>query len=196
MGVHEVRDVVNKLIEEQKLISAHYKHVDGTSFAAPIVCSVIAQMIEANPALDPITIREILMVTARFLPYVEREKQGWGVVQSKYATQMAQGRTLTPPAGVTPVVDFKNMMVKFFFYHPDVTSVGISGDFVQWNRTPVPLVKTKKSENDWSVSVPFQNKGVLLYKFMIDEKEWISDPRNPYQDLDGYNGFNSKLIIQ
>ena len=35
------------------VISGAYKHVDGTSFAAPIVASIAAQMIEANPALTP-----------------------------------------------------------------------------------------------------------------------------------------------
>jgi serine protease AprX len=35
------------------VISGAYKHVDGTSFAAPIVLSIAAQMIEANPALCP-----------------------------------------------------------------------------------------------------------------------------------------------
>ncbi|MBK9984770.1 MAG: S8 family serine peptidase [Saprospiraceae bacterium] len=195
-SVSEVREFVNKRIEEQKLISGHYKHVDGTSFAAPIICSVIAQMIEANPAMDPVTIREILMVTARFLPAVDREKQGWGVVQPKYATQMAAGKTLSPPAGVTPVIDYKNMKVSFFFYQQEATSVGITGDFLQWNTEPVPLTKTAKSKNEWSISVPFQRKGVFKYKFIIDQDKWIADPRNPYRDLDGYNGFNSKLIIQ
>ena len=33
--------------------TSHYKRVDGTSFAAPIVTSIVAQMLEANPGLTP-----------------------------------------------------------------------------------------------------------------------------------------------
>ena len=42
---------------DQNVISGPYKHVDGTSFAAPIVASLAAQMIEANPALKPLELR-------------------------------------------------------------------------------------------------------------------------------------------
>ena len=40
--------------QAHNVISGAYKHVDGTSFAAPIVSSVAALMLEANPALQPL----------------------------------------------------------------------------------------------------------------------------------------------
>ena len=36
----------------------------GTSYAAPAVSGVIALMIEANPSLDPLALREILRLTS------------------------------------------------------------------------------------------------------------------------------------
>ena len=48
-----VRQIVAALLHEGKVIDGHYKHVDGTSFAAPIVSSIVALMLEANPALEP-----------------------------------------------------------------------------------------------------------------------------------------------
>ena len=67
-------------LRDNNVISGHYKHVDGTSFAAPIVASVAAQMLEANPALTPHEVKSILMRTARRLPHVPVDQQGWGVV--------------------------------------------------------------------------------------------------------------------
>jgi serine protease AprX len=68
--------------------------VDGTSFAAPIVCSVIAQMLEANDRLSPAKIKEILTQTARKLPDYPSEPQGYGMVQASAAVEMAATTTL------------------------------------------------------------------------------------------------------
>ena len=71
------------------MISGAYKHVDGTSFAAPIVASIAAQMIEANPSLTPQQIKRILVVTARRIPGVDVDRQGWGVVDAEKAVRAA-----------------------------------------------------------------------------------------------------------
>jgi serine protease AprX len=75
-----IRQLVGGKLHGQKVISDHYKHVDGTSFAAPIVSSVVAQMLEANPDLRPHQCRRILMTTARGVHGIALERQGWGVV--------------------------------------------------------------------------------------------------------------------
>ncbi|HEU4388522.1 MAG TPA: S8 family serine peptidase, partial [Blastocatellia bacterium] len=50
-GVDSIRSEVSRLLKEGKVVAAHYQHVDGTSFAAPVVASLIARMIEVNPLL-------------------------------------------------------------------------------------------------------------------------------------------------
>jgi serine protease AprX len=84
-----VRALVAKRIRENNVISGAYKHVDGTSFAAPIVASIAAQMIEANGALGPVQIKRILIETARRLPHVDVDRQGWGVVDPHQAVLRA-----------------------------------------------------------------------------------------------------------
>jgi serine protease AprX len=66
--------VVNE-IKATKFFSPHYMHVDGTSFAAPIVCSVIAQMLEINPALSPYQVRQVLFSTATRFTSIETMRQ-------------------------------------------------------------------------------------------------------------------------
>jgi serine protease AprX len=84
-----IRSQIAERLTDECIISPNYKHVDGTSFAAPIVCSIVAQMLEANPRLTPAEIKEILNETARFLPNYPREPQGHGIVQATAAVEFA-----------------------------------------------------------------------------------------------------------
>jgi len=85
-----LRQIIGAGLHDEKVIDDNYKMVDGTSFAAPIVTSVVAQMIEANPALRPLEIKRILLKTARRIPNIPIEKQGWGAVQPRAAVEAAQ----------------------------------------------------------------------------------------------------------
>jgi serine protease AprX len=87
-----VRQLITARLRDQKVISGAYKHVDGTSFAAPIVTSIVAQMLEANPKLSPSDIKRILIDTARRLPAIAVERQGWGVVHPAAAIAEAERR--------------------------------------------------------------------------------------------------------
>ena len=86
------RQIIGSRLRGEKVISGSYKHVDGTSFAAPIVSSIVAQMLEANPELEPQAVKRILVDTARRLPGVAVERQGWGVVQPAAAIAEAERR--------------------------------------------------------------------------------------------------------
>ena len=80
-----LRQVVWIKIRDNNVISGHYKHVDGTSFAAPIVSSIAAQMLEAVPDLKPHEVKLALVRTAVRLPHVEVDRQGWGMVNPRAA---------------------------------------------------------------------------------------------------------------
>ena len=84
-----LRQLITIKLHEGSVITEDYKYVDGTSFAAPIVSSIIACMLEANPHLSPQQVKRILIDTAERVPNVEVDRQGWGVVSARKATGFA-----------------------------------------------------------------------------------------------------------
>lgn len=84
-----LRQLISIKLREGNVINQHYKFVDGTSFAAPIVSSIVACMLEANPKLTPQRVKRILIETAERVAGVEVDRQGWGVVVPRKAVEMA-----------------------------------------------------------------------------------------------------------
>lgn len=89
LAPHLLRQLVGAKLRDNNVISGAYKHVDGTSFAAPIVSSLAAQMLEANPGLSPLQLKRLIVGTARRLPHVDVDRQGWGVVDARAAVAAA-----------------------------------------------------------------------------------------------------------
>jgi serine protease AprX len=87
-----LRQLVAAKIRDHNVISGAYKHVDGTSFAAPIVSSLAALLVEADPSLTPRELKRLVVRTARRLPHVEVDRQGWGVVDVRRACLAAEER--------------------------------------------------------------------------------------------------------
>ncbi|NNE66528.1 MAG: S8 family serine peptidase [Pyrinomonadaceae bacterium] len=86
---HSIRQIITLRLRQENVITQHYKYVDGTSFSAPIVSSVAAQMLEANPFLTAQQVKRILISTAERLPHYEVDRQGWGVIDPRRAVEMA-----------------------------------------------------------------------------------------------------------
>jgi len=84
-----LRQLITIKLREGNVINEHYKFVDGTSFASPIVASIVACMLEANPKLRPQQVKRILIETAERVSGVEVDRQGWGVVSPRKAVEMS-----------------------------------------------------------------------------------------------------------
>jgi subtilisin family serine protease len=105
------------LLQDQDIPPAFlpfYTTSQGTSFAAPHVAGVAALMLEANPALTPQQIMQILRDTAMPMPFEERVV-GAGYVDAHNAVRKALGLARTaPPADLMPgpdtpaIVDARN----------------------------------------------------------------------------------------
>jgi serine protease AprX len=195
-SVEKIKEKVKERIAQAKYISPHYKHADATSFAAPIVASVIAQMLEVNPKLTPAIIREILFTTARPLPNIAAERQGYGVINAKAALQKALSETHYFPRKrqSSPLIDYKKQLITFYYHNHSARTVALAGNFNGWSRFGLSF--KKEAHGRWKIEIPLMAKGTYQYKFVVNGEIWVDDPRNPHRELDGANGFNSKLVIE
>jgi serine protease AprX len=195
-SVERIKVVINSKIKVKKYLTPDYMHADGTSFAAPIVCSIIAQMIEANPNLTPSLIREILITTASRMNNVDVKRQGYGIVNAKAAVAKAIGEKhiFEEDRKVSPIIRRSENKIDFIYHNHSAKNIMLAGDINGWSGNG--FIFTKENYGYWKCTIPLLPKGIYKYKFIIDGNNWISDPLNPFKEDDGYNGLNSKLIIE
>jgi serine protease AprX len=189
----EIRATVESLLKESKIVATHYQHVDGTSFAAPITASVVAQMIEANPALTPSAIKHILISTADRIPNAPAMKQGYGVLNARRAVEEASRERHSSEVCYfcPPRLEAGKLI---FTYHDDsARSVSVAGDFNEWN--PARTLFVKQSAGIWRAEIEPPACGRYLYKFIVNDTRWIDDPANAVKEADNYGGLNSVVTI-
>ncbi|HEU4506628.1 MAG TPA: S8 family serine peptidase [Pyrinomonadaceae bacterium] len=189
-----IRAHVEQALQQQKIVAAHYQHVDGTSFAAPIVTSIVAQMIQANPTLTPGAIRNILVSTADRLVTERVIRQGYGVVNARRAVELARTEThaLNVVGCKPPRVE--NGRLLFVFHDDSANSVSIAGDFNGWSQSATPL--KRNGSGLWSTEITAPRTGRFEYKFIVNGQRWIEDPSNGVKAPDNYGGLNSVIVLE
>ncbi len=189
----EIRKMIRGRMIEQKFIHAHYQHVDGTSFAAPIVSSIAAQMLEANPSLTPLQIKQILQATAQPLELVPHERQGHGAVHAGKAVAAALRAPNGALAGLPLSPYITSWAISFYYYDEDAREVALAGNFNDWQ--PGGYEFHQRARGVWQLTIPPLPPGTYRYKFLIDQSRWTHDPENANRCEDGYGGFHSMLTI-
>lgn len=187
------REAIQAKMVANKFITAYYQHVDGTSFAAPIVSSVIAQMLEANPRLAPERVKELLIATAMRLPHEPHERQGFGVVTPGRAVAAAlrEGFGALTEAPLSPWCDEEG--IHLVYYDRRARRVAVVGDFNDWDPQAHPMHIIRPWQ--WRLTLPSLPPGRYHYKFLIDDEVWVDDPENVEKEADGYGGFNAVLVV-
>ena len=189
-----IRAYVDAALQQEKIVAAHYQHVDGTSFAAPIVTSVVAQMVQANPALTPGAIKNILISTADRIVTEPVIRQGYGVVNAGRAVEFAktEHHALNVVGCKPPRVESGRLM--FVFHDDSAHSVSVAGDFNGWSQVATPL---KRNESGlWFTEIANPQAGRFEYKFVVNGRRWLEDPSNGMKAPDNYGGLNSVLVIE
>lgn len=188
-----LRSLVEAGLQRDKAVGRHYQHVDGTSFAAPIVASVAAQMLEVNPSLSPAAVRQILMSTADRVRKGNLLAQGCGVVNARRAVEQA-GQSWTPSQICElrpPLVE--NGRLSFVFVNYGARQVELLGDFNGWEPGRHPFEEVL--DGLWKVEVEAPQPGRYHYKFLVNGCEWLEDPANLYRKPNAFGGFDSVLNL-
>jgi serine protease AprX len=190
-GTDDARLRVESALRERKVVATHYQHADGTSFAAPVVSSVVAQMLEANPRLTPAAVKQILVSTAVRVGGAPLLRQGYGVLDACRAVCEA-AREIHPLGAENfgpPRVEGGRLV---FFYHDDAArKVALAGDFNGWE----PSHMKREEDGLWRVRLDLPAGGRYRYKFVVDGARWAEDPANGFKEHDGLGGLNSVLNI-
>lgn len=66
----------------EKIVQAGYMQLSGTSFSAPVVAGIAAQIIARNPTLTPDQVKGAIMKTARRVPNASFLQQGRGQINA------------------------------------------------------------------------------------------------------------------
>lgn len=177
----------------RKIVATHYQHVDGTSFAAPITASVVAQMLEANPRLTPATVKYILISTATKLAAHPSVRQGFGILNARLAVEKARdelhflnGEIYFPPR-------IEGREIVFTYHDDDAKSVYLCGDFNEWRTDEIAFAQGEHGV--WITIIPCQPVGRYRYKLLVDGDRWTEDPSHGLKEDDGIGGFHSILNI-
>ena len=101
------------------VVAPGYIQLSGTSFAAPVVAGIAAQMLAANPTWTPDMVKGALMKTARRVPEATLLAQGRGQVNAVRAATLM-------------VVPLANSALRRFVV-PDLQQGGLTFDAAAWH---------------------------------------------------------------
>lgn len=85
------------------------------------------------------------------------------------------------------------VVTRFVFVAPQAASVRLTGDFLDWDGTGLPLADAR-GNGVWMVDLPL-DPGVYQYAFVVDGSEWRPDPLAVSQVDDGFGRQNSVVIV-
>jgi hypothetical protein len=75
---------------------------------------------------------------------------------------------------------------------PGATRVNVAGDFNGWDAAATPLARAGSGDT-WTVQLTVP-RGVHLYSFVLDGREWTPDPSAPLAAEAAYGERNSVLV--
>lgn len=157
-------------------------------------------MLQVNPDLSPRQIKEILLQTATPLKNAESDRQGRGMINPQAALDavknmnspdMESSEASTP--NTAPKVIDNSALFAYKSEDKEIEQVALAGDFNGWS------IKRHKMdynpEKEWQIELFFPMRGKYHYKFVLNQKEWITDASNSWKEADGYGGYNNVFRI-
>ena len=139
-------------------------------------------------------IRSVLFSTAKRLPGLPAERQGFGMIQPRKALISVVQNQHIQKSHASPFVNTERRTIEFYIQNTCASQISVAGTFNHWAQDV--LLMEPGRDGVWKIEIPLLPEGRYHYKFFIDEKRWMEDVDNPYREPDGYSGFNSILFIK
>jgi hypothetical protein len=151
-------------------------------------------MREANPALTPGLIYDILIHTAHRIPGVPVDRQGYGAVEAGKAVAGALAERHQIHVGYLQSPRFEMDMIHFLLHDHEIKQMQVVGSWDGW-QLPGALGEGVEP-GVFRAQIRRLPPGEYHYKFLLDGGTALHDPANPYKVHDGVDGFNSILVIE
>ena len=102
---------------------------------------------------------------------------------------LPRGEQSVQPGGVSIP---SPILVEFRLEAPGATTVGLAGDFNDWEAELV--LEDRNGDGIWTGRLPVQ-PGIHKYMFVIDGTEWVTDPDAERYSDDGFGNRNAVLAV-
>jgi len=115
------------------------------------------------------------------------EEEDWDEDEGSDEKTPAESKT-----SETNVTDAAEKAVWFEHSDPKASSVSVVGDFNDWNKEKNPM---KLESGVWKCSLPLK-VGRHEYKFVVNNTDWITDPKASETVADKYGGRSSIIVVR
>lgn len=121
-----------------------------------------------------------------------KRRVNW-LVLTLFAAVAAMSCSGGPPPPVTGGPEPVEGGVLFRYKNSNAKRVNLVGDFNDWSPSADPMAD-ENGDGEFTLFYPL-GVGTYAYKFLVDGKNWVSDPANPSSEPDGFNGRNSIVKV-
>lgn len=87
----------------------------------------------------------------------------------------------------------ETITVQFAFHAPHAEQVELVGDFTEWQPGRI-LLSGPDESGHWTTRITLP-AGRHEYLFLVDGREWVTDPRAPARRPDGFGNLNAVLNL-
>ena len=187
----EAKPLDHQEIRRKALVTPHYKHVEGTSFAAPLCSAAVACMLEASPRSHPHHVKELLLRSAELVEGASVARQGAGVLRPGLAVAEALRHRHGQLQRYKCLPHLGKKLITFLLHDHQARRVQVAASWNQW-REPLDLLRVDTGV--WKLEMAKPIPGRHRYKFIVDDI-WLDDPANPIKEPDGFGGYNSMFTV-